>query len=78
MVRCVCVGLKDFKWLIGSFIFFGLIGVGKIELVRVLVELMFGDDDVMICVDMSEFMEKYVVSWLVGVFLGYVGYDDGG
>lgn len=58
--------------------FFGLIGVGKIELVKVFLEVMFGSEDVLICVDMLEFMEKYSISWLIGFFLGYVGYDEGG
>lgn len=78
VVCCVRVGLKDLKCLIGLFIFLGLIGVGKIEFVCVLVELIFGDEDVMICIDMFEYMEKYFIFWLVGLFLGYVGYEEGG
>lgn len=58
--------------------FLGLIGVGKIELVKVLVEVLFDDELVLICFDMLEYMEKFVVFCLNGVFLGYVGYDEGG
>merc|ERR1711912_132277 len=71
-------GLKDPKRPIGSFIFLGPTGVGKTELARALAESMFGDDDAMIRVDMSEFMEKHAVSRLVGAPPGYVGHDDGG
>lgn len=79
LVVCrVCVGFKDFKCLIGFFIFFGFIGVGKIEFVCVFVEFMFGDEDLMIWIDMFEYMEKFLIVCLVGVFLGYVGYEEGG
>lgn len=74
----MCVGLFDLNWLSGLFLFLGLIGVGKIELIKVLVNFLFDSDDVMICIDMFEFMEKYFVSCLVGVFFGYVGYEEGG
>ncbi len=72
------VGLKDPKRPIGSFIFLGPTGVGKTELTKALAEALFGDDDAMIRVDMSEFMEKHSVSKLVGSPPGYVGYDDAG
>lgn len=64
--------------LIGSFLFLGFIGVGKIELVKLFVLLFFDFEKYMIRIDMSEYMEKYVVLCLIGVFLGYVGYDEGG
>ena len=73
----VC-GLKDPKRPIGSFIFLGPTGVGKTELARALAESMFGEEDAMIRVDMSEFMEKHAVSRLVGAPPGYVGHDEGG
>ncbi|MBQ7875877.1 MAG: ATP-dependent Clp protease ATP-binding subunit [Clostridia bacterium] len=72
------VGLKDPKRPIGSFIFLGPTGVGKTELTKALAEALFGDEDSMIRVDMSEFMEKHSVSKLVGSPPGYVGYDDAG
>ena len=72
------VGLKDPKRPIGSFIFLGPTGVGKTELCRALAEAMFGDENAMIRVDMSEFMEKHTVSKLIGSPPGYVGYDEGG
>lgn len=72
------VGLKDPKRPIGSFIFLGPTGVGKTELSKALAEAMFGDEDSIIRVDMSEFMEKHSVSRLVGSPPGYVGYDEGG
>ncbi len=72
------VGLKDPKRPIGSFIFLGPTGVGKTELSKALAEALFGDEDAMIRVDMSEFMEKHSVSKLVGSPPGYVGYDDAG
>lgn len=75
---CVCVGLKNFKCFIVSFIFLGLIGVGKIELIKVLVVYFFGFEEVMIWVDMLEYMECYIVFKFVGFFLGFVGYDEGG
>lgn len=74
----VRVGIKDLNRFIGSFLFLGLIGVGKIELVKLLVVLLFDFEKYMICIDMSEYMEKYVVLRLIGVFLGYIGYDEGG
>ena len=77
-VRRARAGLKDPKRPIGSFIFLGPTGVGKTELARALAETMFGEDDAMIRVDMSEFMEKHAVSRLVGAPPGYVGHDDGG
>ena len=77
-VRRARAGLKDPKRPIGSFIFLGPTGVGKTELARALSEAMFGEDDAMIRVDMSEYMEKHSVSRLVGSPPGYVGYDDGG
>ena len=72
------VGLKDPKRPIGSFIFLGPTGVGKTELSKALAEAMFGDEDALIRVDMSEYMEKHAVSRLVGSPPGYVGYDEGG
>ncbi len=72
------VGLKDPKRPIGSFIFLGPTGVGKTELARALAESMFGDENAMMRVDMSEYMEKHTVSKLIGSPPGYVGYDEGG
>ncbi|MBR0466321.1 MAG: ATP-dependent Clp protease ATP-binding subunit [Clostridia bacterium] len=72
------VGLKDPKRPIGSFIFLGPTGVGKTELTKALAAAMFGSEDMMIRLDMSEYMEKYSVSRLVGSPPGYVGYDEGG
>ena len=72
------VGLKDPKRPIGSFIFSGPTGVGKTELSKALAEAMFGDEEAIIRVDMSEYMEKHTVSRLVGSPPGYVGYDEGG
>ena len=72
------VGLKDPKRPIGSFIFLGPTGVGKTELSKALAETMFGSEDDMIRIDMSEYMEKHSVSRLVGSPPGYVGYDDAG
>ncbi len=72
------VGLKDPKRPIGSFIFLGPTGVGKTELSKALAEAMFGDEEAMIRIDMSEYMEKHTVSRLVGSPPGYVGYDEGG
>ncbi|WP_256089972.1 AAA family ATPase, partial [Staphylococcus aureus] len=76
-VRRARAGLKEPKRPIGSFICLGPTGVGKTELARALAESMFGDDDAMIRVDMSEVMEKHAVSRLVGAPPGYVGHDDG-
>lgn len=72
------VGLKDPKRPIGSFIFLGPTGVGKTELSKALAEAMFGDEDSIIRVDMSEYMEKHSVSKMVGSPPGYVGFDEGG
>ncbi|MCL2843671.1 MAG: ATP-dependent Clp protease ATP-binding subunit [Oscillospiraceae bacterium] len=72
------VGLKDPKRPTGTFLFLGPTGVGKTELCRALAEAVFGDEDAMIRVDMSEFMEKHTVSKLIGSPPGYVGYDEGG
>ncbi len=77
-IRRSRVGLKDPKKPIGSFIFLGPTGVGKTELSKALAEAMFGDENAMIRVDMSEYMEKHSVSKLVGSPPGYVGYDEGG
>jgi len=77
-IRRSRVGLKDPKKPIGSFIFLGPTGVGKTELSKALAESMFGDDNAIIRVDMSEYMEKHSVSKLVGSPPGYVGFDDGG
>ncbi len=72
------VGLKDPKRPTGSFIFLGPTGVGKTELTKALAESMFGDENAMIRIDMSEYMEKFTVSRLIGSPPGYVGYDEGG
>ena len=72
------VGLKDPKRPIGSFIFLGPTGVGKTELCKALAESMFGDENMMIRLDMSEYMEKHTVSRLVGSPPGYVGFEEGG
>lgn len=72
------MGLKDPRRPTGSFIFLGPTGVGKTELAKVLAEVMFGDQNAMIRVDMSEYMEKHSVSKMIGSPPGYVGYDDGG
>lgn len=72
------VGLKDPKRPVGSFIFLGPTGVGKTELCKALAEAMFGDENAMLRLDMSEYMEKHTVSRLVGSPPGYVGYDEGG
>ncbi len=77
-VRRAHAGLKDPKRPIGSFIFLGPTGVGKTELARALAESLFGDEDAMIRLDMSEYMERHAVSRLVGSPPGYVGYDEGG
>ena len=71
-------GLGDPKRPIGSFIFLGPTGVGKTELSKVLADVMFGDENAMIRIDMSEYMEKHTVSKLIGSPPGYVGYDEGG
>ena len=72
------VGLKDPKRPIGAFLFLGPTGVGKTELCKALAEAMFGDENAMLRVDMSEYMEKHTVSKLIGSPPGYVGYDEGG
>lgn len=77
-VRRARAGLKDPKRPIGSFIFLGPTGVGKTELARALAESIFGDEEAMIRIDMSEYMEKHSTSRLVGSPPGYVGYDEGG
>ena len=77
-IRRARAGIKDPKRPTGSFIFLGPSGVGKTELARTLAEFLFGDEDAMIQVDMSEFMEKHSVSRLVGSPPGYIGYDEGG
>jgi len=71
-------GLKDPKRPIGSFIFLGPTGVGKTELARALAEFLFDDEDTMVRMDMSEYMEKHTVSRLIGSPPGYVGYEEGG
>ncbi|HEY8490451.1 MAG TPA: AAA family ATPase, partial [Dehalococcoidia bacterium] len=71
-------GLKDPRRPIGVFMFLGPTGVGKTELARALAEFMFGSEDAMIKLDMSEFMERHSVARLVGAPPGYIGYDDGG
>ena len=77
-VRRARAGLKDPRRPIGNFIFLGPTGVGKTELVRTLAEFMFGSEDSLIRLDMSEFMERHTVARLVGAPPGYVGYDEGG
>jgi len=77
-VRRARAGLKEPRHPIGSLIFLGPTGVGKTELVRALAEFMFGSEDAMVRLDMSEFMEKHTVARLVGAPPGYVGYDEGG
>jgi ATP-dependent Clp protease ATP-binding subunit ClpC len=77
-VRRARAGLKDPKRPIGSFIFLGPTGVGKTELAKALAEFMFGSEDSLIKIDMSEFMERHNVSRLVGAPPGYVGFDEGG
>jgi len=72
------VGLKDPKRPIGTFLFLGPTGVGKTELCKALAEAMFGDENAMLRVDMSEYMEKHTVSKLIGSPPGYVGFDEGG
>ncbi|MGM9612602.1 MAG: AAA family ATPase, partial [Butyricicoccus sp.] len=72
------VGLRDPKRPIGSFIFLGPTGVGKTELCKTLAEALFGDENAMVRIDMSEYMEKHSVSRMIGSPPGYVGYDEGG
>src|SRR5918912_3142682 len=77
-VRRARAGLKDPRRPIGSFIFLGPTGVGKTELVRALAEFLFGSEESMIKIDMSEFMERHSVARLVGAPPGYIGYEEGG
>ncbi len=72
------VGLKDPKKPIGTFIFLGPTGVGKTELARALARNLFDSEDSLIRIDMSEYMEKFSVSRLIGAPPGYVGYEEGG
>ena len=71
-------GLQDANRPIGSFIFLGTTGVGKTELARALADYLFDDEHAMIRIDMSEYMEKFSVSRLIGAPPGYVGYEEGG
>ena len=77
-VRRARAGLKDPRRPIGSFIFLGPTGVGKTELARALAEFLFDDEQAMVRIDMSEYMEKFSVSRLIGAPPGYVGYEEGG
>jgi len=77
-VRRARAGLKDPRHPIGNFIFLGPTGVGKTELARALAEFMFGNEDTLVRLDMSEFMEKFAVSRLVGAPPGYIGFEEGG
>jgi ATP-dependent Clp protease ATP-binding subunit ClpC len=77
-VRRARAGLKDVRKPIGSFIFLGPTGVGKTELARALAEFMFGSEESLIRIDMSEFMERHSVARLVGAPPGYIGYEEGG
>ncbi len=77
-IRRARAGLKDPKRPIGSFIFLGPTGVGKTELARALAEFMFDDEDAMVRLDMSEYMERFAVSRMIGAPPGYVGYEEGG
>ena len=77
-IRRSRAGIKDPKRPAGSFIFLGPSGVGKTELARTLAEFLFGDEEAMVRIDMSEYMEKHAVSRLVGSPPGYIGYDEGG
>jgi ATP-dependent Clp protease ATP-binding subunit ClpA len=77
-VKIARVGLKDPKRPIGSFLFLGPTGVGKTELARTLAAFLFDDEDSMVRIDMSEYMEKFAVSRLIGAPPGYIGYDEGG
>ena len=72
------VGLKDPKKPIGSFIFLGPTGVGKTELAKALARYLFDTEDALVRIDMSEYMEKFSVSRLIGAPPGYVGYEEGG
>jgi ATP-dependent Clp protease ATP-binding subunit ClpB len=77
-IRRSRAGLQDEKRPIGSFIFLGTTGVGKTELARALAEFLFNDENAMVRIDMSEYMEKHAVSRLIGAPPGYVGYEEGG
>ncbi|SVD92744.1 uncharacterized protein METZ01_LOCUS445598, partial [marine metagenome] len=77
-IRRTRAGLKDPKRPSGSFVFLGPSGVGKTELAKTLAEFLFGDEQALIALDMSEYMEKHTVSRLLGSPPGYVGYDEGG
>ncbi|MDD5771948.1 MAG: ATP-dependent Clp protease ATP-binding subunit [bacterium] len=77
-IRRARAGLRDPERPIGSFIFLGPSGVGKTELAKVLADFLFGNEDALIQIDMSEYMEKFSVSRLIGAPPGYVGYDEGG
>src|SRR3712207_9512702 len=77
-IRRTFAGIKDPNRPSGSFVFLGPTGVGKTELARILAEYLFGNQDAMIRLDMSEYMERHTVSRLVGSPPGYVGYDEGG
>ena len=77
-IRRARTGLSDPKRPIGSFIFLGPTGVGKTELARALAEFLFDDERALVRIDMSEYMEKYAVSRLIGAPPGYVGYEEGG
>ena len=77
-IRRARAGMKSPKRPIGSFIFLGPTGVGKTELARTLAEFLFGDENALISLDMSEYMEKFAVSRLIGAPPGYVGYEEGG
>lgn len=77
-IRRARAGLKDPKRPIGSFIFAGPTGVGKTEVAKALAEILFGDEDAIVRLDMSEYMEKHTVARLIGAPPGYVGYDEGG
>jgi len=77
-IRRARAGLKDPRRPIGSFIFLGPTGVGKTELAKALAEFLFDDEDAMVRIDMSEYMEKHSVSRLIGAPPGYVGYEEGG
>ncbi|HEY3396524.1 MAG TPA: AAA family ATPase [Armatimonadota bacterium] len=77
-IRRARAGLKDPRRPIGSFLFLGPTGVGKTELARALAEFMFDDEDAMVRIDMSEYMERHAVSRLIGAPPGYIGYEEGG
>ena len=77
-IRCARAGMKDPKRPMGGFIFLGPTGVGKTELARALAQFMFDDEENMVRIDMSEYMEKHTVSRLIGAPPGYIGYEEGG